>query len=124
MQRLVHAEARRRAHAAIDAAPDGYIVRVSPPKRSLEQSAKLHAELGEIAASIPWAGKLRTIEVWKRLIVAAWLRARGESIEVLPALDGHGVDLVYAPTSDLTVAQMGELLEFVAAWRAENQPAA
>ena len=115
---LAHDEARRRAQQAVQQAPQGHVVTIKPPTRSLEQNAKLHAELSEIAATVPWAGKLRSVETWKRLLVASWLRARGEQIEVLPALDGHGVDLVYAPTSDLSVAQLGELLEYIAAWRA------
>lgn len=48
--------------------------------------------LADIADQLEWAGAKRDLEVWKRLLVAAWLRARGESVEVLPALDGHGID--------------------------------
>lgn len=95
-------------------------VEVRPVKRSLDQSAKLHAEIDEVAARIEWAGKKREPEVWKRLLTAAWLRARGESVEILPALDGHGVDVVFRRTSQLTKAECSELLEFVMAWKAEQ----
>lgn len=95
---------------------------VKPATRSLAQNDKLHAELTEIARVVPWAGKKRDVEVWKRLMVAAWLRARGESVEILPALDGHGVDVVFRRTSDLTRAECSELLEFVMSWKAENVP--
>lgn len=93
---------------------------VRPATRSLEQSAKLHAELTEIAREVPWAGRKRDVETWKRLMTAAWLRARGESVEILPALDGHGVDVVFRRTSDLTRAECSELLEFVLSWKAEH----
>jgi hypothetical protein len=66
------------------------------------------------------AGKKRDTEVWKRLMTAAWLRARGESVEVLPAIDGHGIDVVFRRTSSLTKAECSELLEFVLAWKAEH----
>ena len=119
--RLVHDEARRRAIAAVQQAAEGDVVTVKPPTRSLEVNAALHAEISEIAGTIPWAGRLRSVETWKRLLVAAWMRARGESVEMLPALDGHGFDIVYAPTSQMTGAQVRELLDFIGAWRAEQE---
>lgn len=86
--------------------------------RSHEQNALLHAILTEIAATREWAGQKRDAEVWKRLLTAAWLRARGEGVEVLPALDGYGVDIVFRRTSKLTTAECTELIEFIEAWRA------
>lgn len=100
------------------------VVEIKPETRSADQNAKLHAELGEIAERVEWAGKKRDVETWKRLMTAAWLRARGESIEVLPALDGHGIDVVFRRTSDLTRAECAELIEFVIAWKAEHMEAA
>ena len=46
-------------------------------KRSAPQNAKLHALIGEIAAQKEWAGRKWDAEVWKRLLVAAWMRATG-----------------------------------------------
>lgn len=89
---------------------------VKPVTRSLEQNAKLHAMLTDIARKLEWAGAYRDVEVWKRLLTAAWLRARGEPIEMLPALDGHGVDIVFRRTSELTVPEMIELIEYIQAW--------
>ena len=119
---MAHATARTRAKEAIDQAPDGYIVRISPPKRSLEQNAKLHAELQEIAETIKWAGEYRDIEVWKRLLTAAWARCRSEPVQILPAVDGHGFDVLYQRTSDLSIKEMIDLIEYVQAWRAEHEP--
>ncbi len=93
---------------------------VRPARRNTAQNAKLHAELAEVAATVEWAGKRRDIEIWKRLMTAAWLRARGESVEVLPALDGHGIDVVFRRTSSLTKGECADLLEFVLAWKAEH----
>jgi hypothetical protein len=117
---LSHSEARRRALEAVAQAPAGYRVRVDEPKRTLDQNAKLHAELQEIAETVEWAGKKRDVETWKRLLTAAWLRARGEPIELLPAIDGAGVDVVFRSTSTLTVQEMNELIEFICAWRASR----
>lgn len=117
---MSHPEARRRAMAAVAEAPGGFGVTVAPPSRNNAQNALLHSLLGEVAERVEWAGKLRSAETWKRLLTAAWLRAEGESIELLPAVDGHGVDFVYTPTSSLSKAQCASLLDFVTAWAAEQ----
>lgn len=90
-------------------------------RRSSEQNALLHALIGEISKTIEWAGKKRESETWKRLLTAAWLRARGESVEVLPAIDGHGVDVVFLRTSTLTKAECADLITFIQAWMAEQE---
>jgi hypothetical protein len=95
-------------------------VTVQPAKRSNSQNSKLHAMMGEIAAQKEWAGAKRDSETWKRLMVAAWCRATGDPVEFLPALDGKGVDIVFRRTSDMTRAEVSELIEFVACWGAEH----
>jgi hypothetical protein len=95
-------------------------VTIEQETRTDAQNRLLHAWIGEIAKTVEWAGKKRDPETWKRLLTAAWLRARGESIEVLPALDGHGIDVVFRHTSKLTKAECSELSEFVMAWAAEH----
>lgn len=117
---LAHDIARTRAVQAVKEAPAGYVVRIEPPKRNGAQNALLHVELSEIAKCMEWAGKKRSIETWKRLLTAAWLRARGESVELLPALDGHGVDVVFRRTSDLDRSECAELTTFIQAWKAEH----
>ncbi len=117
---LSHAMARDRALMCISTAPDGYFVRVGPPKRDLAINALLHAEITEVSDVKPWDGQLRDVEFWKRLFVAAWLRATGESVQIATALDGHGVDLIYAKTSEMSQAQVSELVSFIQAWKAEQ----
>ena len=117
---LAHQVARVNAAAACMCAPCGYVVTINEPNRNLAQNAYLHAAIGEVSKTIPWAGRLRDVETWKRLLTAAWLRARGESIEFLPALDGHGVDVVFRHTSKLTKPEFAELIEYINAWKAEN----
>ena len=93
---------------------------VGEEKRSLPQNAKLHALIGEIAQQKEWAGRRWEAEVWKRLLTAAWMRANGESVLVVPALDGAGVDVVFRPTSSLDKAECSDLLEYVQAWAAQH----
>jgi len=113
---LVNDAIRHNCKTAIDQAPEGYAVEIKPKTRTLEQNALLHALLQRITNSVEWSGKKRDIDTWKRLLTAAWLRARGEPIELLPALDGHGVDIVFRRTSNLTVNEMIELVDFIQAW--------
>ena len=96
------------------------VLEIRPEKRSDAQNRLLHACLSEISKQVEWAGAKRDVDTWKRLLTAAWLRARGEPIEILPALDGHGVDIVFRRTSQLTKAECAELSEFVMAWAAER----
>ena len=93
---------------------------IRPEKRSDAQNRLLHACLSEISRQIEWAGAKRDVDTWKRLLTAAWLRARGEPIEMLPALDGNGVDIVFRKTSQLSKAECAELSEFVMALAAER----
>lgn len=96
------------------------VVEVKPEKRSLAENAMLHALLTQISRQVEWAGAKRDVETWKRLLTAAWCRARGEHVEMLPALDGHGVDIVFRRTSQLNKSECAELIEFVLAWAAEH----
>ena len=118
--RLAHPEARRRAMACVADAPEGYVVTVQEPTRNSEINAALHATLGDISEQVEWAGRKWDIETWKRLLVAAWARASGDPVVMLPALDGAGVDIVFRRTSQMTQAEMRDLMAFIDAWCSEH----
>ena len=94
------------------------VLSIKPETRSLKENAMLHAMLTYISKNLEWAGKKRDVDTWKRLMVAAWCRAKNEQVEILPALDGHGVDIVFRKTSKLTRAECADLIEFIFAWGA------
>lgn len=94
------------------------VIEIRQEKRSDAENRLLHAMLGYIAKNVEWAGSKRDSETWKRLLTAAWLRARGEHVEMLPALDGCGIDVVFRRTSDLTRVECAELIEHIFAWGA------
>lgn len=119
---LSHQQARQRAAQCVAEAPDGYVVDVREPTRNSEQNAKLHALISDIAERCEWAGRRWDAETWKRLLVAAWDRAVGEPVVLVPALDGRGVDVVFRRTSKLSKRECSDLIEFINAWAAE-QPA-
>ena len=117
---LAHPQARANAVRAVALADEGWRVTIEPPKRSGEQNAALHALITQIATHCEWAGKRWDLETWKRLLVSAWGRTNGQQMQIVPALDGHGVDIVPIRTSKLTRAECSDLLEYVQAWAAEN----
>lgn len=92
------------------------VLELRKPTRSLKENAMLHAMLTYISKNMDWAGAKRDVDTWKRLMVAAWCRAKNEQVEILPAIDGHGVDIVFRKTSKLNKAECADLIEFVFCW--------
>lgn len=89
--------------------------------RSSDQNRALHAMLTDIANQVEHAGKKWDVLIWKRLLTAAWLREAGDQPQMIPAVDGHGFDVIYERTSKLTVKQCASLLEWITAFAAEHQ---
>jgi hypothetical protein len=89
---------------------------VKPQTRSDAQNRLLHSRINDIAKQCEWAGKRWDTEAWKRLLTAAWCRTRNEGVEMVPAIDGKGFDVLYQRTSKLSRAECADLSEFVMAW--------
>lgn len=89
--------------------------------RSDAQNRLLHARLGDVAKHCEWAGKRHDVDTWRRLFTSAWMRTRNEHVEMLPALDGHGIDIVYASTTKLSRAECADLSEYILAWGSERE---
>jgi NinB protein len=93
---------------------------IKPETRSSPQNARLHAMLTELSNRTAWHGEKLPMETWKRLCMAAWMREERQSPQLVPALDGNGVDIIYERTSKLSKAEMGRLMEWVEAFAAEQ----
>ncbi len=117
---LVHDEARSRVGSYALEAPEGTEVIFREKKRDNDANAALHATLTEVAERRTWVGKHWTVEAWKRLFVAAWMRATGRTVEMAPAIDGFGIDVIYSPTSEMSQREVAELIEFINAWDAQQ----
>lgn len=107
---------RAQAKHAIDDAPDGHRVQIAEPTRNLEQNDKLQALCREASATREWAGMKLDVDEWRHLFMAAWMRANKMQFRMLPAIDGHGMDIIYHRTSKLSVSQMSDLISYVEAW--------
>ena len=112
--RLVHPEARRRAVAAVQAAPDGFVVRVSEPTRSLEQNSLLWPLLTELSNQVEWYGQKLSPDEWKDVMTAALKREK-----VVPGING-GFVVLGQRTSQMDKKTFSDLLEVVYAFGAER----
>lgn len=116
---LAHAEARRRAVANIQAAPDGYTVTVKPPNRSLDQNAKFHALCSDIAKhGFVWGGRERNAEEVKVLLVSAYSFATKVPMEIVRGIEGEPVSLRES-TASMARHRMSGLIEYAEAFAAE-----
>lgn len=115
----IHSDADRRKAAGWCAkAPAGCRIEFKAPKRSLPQNDKLWAALTEVSEQATWAGKRRTPHQWKDLFTGA-LRAAEGHLEAVPGLEG-GFMILGLSTSDMTAAEMTSLIDYIAAWGAQN----
>lgn len=111
---MAHDTARANAIRAVQQAPEGYVVEIKQPTRSLEQNAKLWALLSELSAQVVWHGQKLTPENWKDMATAALKRQA-----VVPGIDG-GFVVLGARTSRMTKGEMIELIEFIQAFAAQQ----
>jgi hypothetical protein len=88
--------------------------------RSDAQNRLLHSRISDVAKQCEWAGRKWDIDAWKRLLTAAWCRVRNEGVEIVPAIDGKGFDVLYQRTSKLSRRDCAELSEYVMAWGTEQ----
>lgn len=106
--------ARERAYKTVLNAPDGYIVTVEEPRRTIDQNSRLWAMLSDVAMSKPM-GRMHSPEEWKCIFMSAC----GWEVAFLPGLDGRFLPYGYR-SSKLTKKQMGDLMNFIEAWGSEN----
>lgn len=86
-----------------------------------EQRRKFHAMCNDLARQVPWSGVKLAPGVWKRLLIAAWLREEGERPMMVPALDGVGVDVIYEKSSKIGKRRYASLITWTDAFGAEHQ---
>ena len=122
--RLINNQTRNRATKLIWETPDEpvyeMVLRQSETLRTIEQNAKAHAMLSDISKQVTWHGVKLSLEVWKRLTIAAMLQEIGEKPILVPALDGCGIDIVYEKSSKLGVKKTALWIEFLYAFGAEH----
>jgi len=108
--------ARSEAVRVIDAAPTGSVVHVKPPKRSLDQNAKWHAMISDIARAKP-DGRVHDVRIWKALLMAD----AGFQPIFERSLDGNSIVHVGFKSSRLNKSDFSDLIESTLAYGARHQ---
>jgi hypothetical protein len=113
---ILAGDRQRRLVADLAAAADDHTrVTFAPPKHSDDQRAKLNAMCGDLAKQATHAGLKLAKDDWRHLIAAMVFRLR-----IVPSLDGDGVVSLTPSTAEMTVEEMGKMIdgaEYVGATR-------
>ena len=113
--KLIGLTQRSDAARFIKQAPDGYIVTIREPTRSLDQNARLWAMLTDISKAMPQHGRRHTPDDWKCL----FMHACGWEVQFLDGLDGRPFPSGFK-SSRMTVKQMADLITFIMAYGDEH----
>lgn len=105
----------RAARWAMQAKP-GTRIEFKEAKRTTDQNAMMWACLTDVACQCEHGGRRYTPDQWKVL----FMHACGREVQFLPALDGSTFIPWGQSSSDLSVPEMVELIEFILAWGAQH----
>lgn len=83
--------------------------------RSLDANAAMWAALTDISERVLWHGLRLTAEEYKDLLSAGLVKAK-----VVPNIEGNGFVILGQRTSQMSIKEMGELLELIHAFGAEH----
>lgn len=100
----------------ISKAPPGTRVEFKASQRTLDQNSRMWAMLTDIATQKKHAGRSYTPNDWKII----FLHALGRETRFVPNLDGDGFIPIGQSSSDLSKAEMSEMIELIAAWGSQN----
>lgn len=100
----------------IDKARPGTRIQMLQPRRTDEQNARLWAMLADVARQVTHGGRNYDPEQWRLL----FMHACGQEVEFAPSLDGSTFIPFQGHSSKMSSTEMGELIEFISCWGAEN----
>jgi hypothetical protein len=97
-------------------APPGTRVEFKAPKRTLPQNDKFWATATDIAKQVQWHGLWLTPEDWRLIFLDSLKR----EVRIVPNMDGTGFVQLGRSTSDLSVAEMADLITLMHAFGAQH----
>ena len=104
---------RNLAREMVDNAPNGYILEVRPPKRSLDSNRYYWAVLGDISEQVV-PGKAYEPSIWHEYLRALFLPER------MVELPDGSIKMLEPSTSELNQATFSEYTEKVVKWALEH----
>lgn len=105
-----------------DLIPDGWVVTIAPPTRSLDQNAIFHALCDDIAKAKPeWNGLSMDADDWKQLLILSHAVATaGGGIRLTPDLEGQGYVQLRESSARMSKARATSLIDYVIAWATQH----
>jgi len=97
-------------------APPGTRVELKEPKRSLPQNDRFWAMLTDVSRQVTHHGVKLSPDDWKLV----FLDALGRELRMVPNLDGTGFVNLGRSSSDLSKAEMTDLIELIFAYGAKH----
>jgi NinB protein len=91
-----------------------YVIELREKTRSNEQNARMWAMLSDVSKQVIWHGRKLSPEEWKHVFSASLKRQ-----DVVPGIDG-GFVVLGLSTSKMSVREMGDLMELISAFGAQN----
>lgn len=97
-------------------APLGTRVEMKAPRRSIPQNDRMWAMLTDVATQAPWHGLKLSPDDWKLVFLDALKR----EVRMVPNLDGNGFVSLGRSSSDLSKAEMGDLMALIEMFGAKH----
>ena len=113
---LANPAVRSRAVDWCQRLPVGTRVEFKAPRRSIPQNDRMWAMLTDVATQLPWHGIKLSADDWKLLFLDSLKR----ELRMVPNLDGNGFVNLGRSSSDLSKAEMTDLIEIIAAFGANH----
>ena len=107
---------REKAIDWVRRAPKETRVTFKGPKRTVEQNDKMWAMLTDISQQLLWHGVRLSPDDYKLLLLDGLKR----EMRIVPNIDGTGFVNLGRSSSDLSKAEMSELIELIAAFGAQH----
>lgn len=107
---------RARAIQWVTKAPPGTRLEFKQVKRSTDQNSKMWASLTDIAQQVVWHGQRLKPDDWKLVFLDALKR----ELRIVPNIDGNGFVNLGRSSSDLSKAEMSDLIEIIMAFGAQH----
>ena len=107
---------RQRAATWCLNAPAGCRVEFKEAKRTTDQNALMWASLTKIARQVEWHGLKLSADDWKLMLMAGL----NQEMRLVPNIEGNGFVNLGRSSSDLSKAEMGDLIELIFAFGAKH----
>ena len=106
---------RAKAVRLVQGVSPGSRFEVKAPRRSNDQNAKLWAMLTDVSNQVEWYGRKLSPTDWKCVMTSGLRKAL-----VVPDMEGTGFVMLGLHTSDMTKAEMTDLIELMFKFGAEQ----